>query len=328
MQSASNSVANIVVTGINSPDKATSSEITFVSSEAYLAALDETKAVAVVIRSDAADRSPVPALVHPQPYIAYALISALFAPARQSAVIHPSAVIEDDVEIGKDVRIGANSVIGRGARIGSQVDIDANVTVGANVVLGDRTRIYPNVSIYQEVSVGMDCILHSGTVIGSDGFGFAPTPEGWIKIHQLGSVQIGNFVEIGANCAIDRGALGDTIINDGVKIDNLVHLAHNVQIGDQSAIAGQVGIAGSTKIGKHCMFAGQVGITGHVELADNITVTGQGMITRSIKTPGTYSSGTSFSDAQTWRKNSVRFKQLDAMYKRLVKLEKKIDKDK
>lgn len=319
-------IADIAVTGINSPEKASADEITFIASETYLAALAKSQAAAVILTPHKAEHCSIPCLVHPNPYLAYAKITALFAPRTDSYAIHPQASIADNVNVGERVCIGANTVIETGVVIADDVRIHANVSIGRDARIGQHTEIYPNATVYHDVEIGADCILHAGTVIGSDGFGYAPSPEGWQKIHQLGKVKVGNRVEIGANTAIDRGAIGDTIIKDGVKIDNLVHISHNVVVGEGTAIAAQCGIAGSTKIGKRCMFGGQVGITGHIEVTDSVQVTGQGMITKSITEPGVYSSGTSFSDARSWRKNTVRYNQLDAMFKRLLKLEKTVDK--
>jgi len=216
-------------------------------------------------------------------------------------------------------------VIGEDAVIGEKTVINANVSIGARAKIGANGYLHPNVSIYHDVTIGSDCIVHSGAAIGSDGFGFAPSPDGYVKIYQLGTVVIGNRVEIGANTSIDRGALGDTEIHDGVKIDNLVHIAHNCVVGANTALAGQVGMAGTTKIGKGCTFGGQVGIAGHLEIVDDVHVTGKSMVTKKISEPGIYSSGTGFSDNKSWRKNAVRFNQLDELYKRLQRLEKKYE---
>jgi UDP-3-O-[3-hydroxymyristoyl] glucosamine N-acyltransferase len=189
-------------------------------------------------------------------------------------------------------------------------------------VIGDQTRIHPNATIYHGIHVGSHCIIHSGSVIGADGFGFSPSKDGWIKIHQLGGVIIGNNVEIGANTTIDRGALDDTIIGDGVIIDNLVQIAHNVRIGKNTAIAANVGIAGSCTLGNSCIIAGGVGIAGHLTLVDNVHITAMTMVSSSINEPGSYSSGTALSPTKEWRKNAARFRNLDTLATRLIQLER------
>jgi len=316
-----------IITGINSPAAAGASEITFLSSHSYLKDLEHSNAAAVIIHSDFAESSSIPALVHEQPYIGYALASALFVSARKIRGVHPSSVVGNSVELGANVNIDANAVISEGAKIGDDVDIGANVFVGDGVSIGDRTVLYSNVSIYHGVSVGEDCIFHSGAVVGSDGFGFAPSPNGWIKIHQLGSVRIGDRVELGANASVDRGAISDTIVENGVKLDNLTQVGHNCHLGENVLAASQVGISGSTKVGKNCILGGQVGVAGHLEIAESVMVTGKGMITKSIREKGTYSSGTSFSENSLWRKSAVRFHQLDSLFKRVATLEKNHNKE-
>lgn len=320
--SASDLDVTKTITGINSPGVAVGSEITFITSASYLKDLEISKAAAVIIHPDLLEKSPVPALLHSNPYIGYARASELFAPEKKLVGVHHSAVVGENVVLKADVNIGPNSVVGEGAKIADNVDIGPNVTIGDDVSIGSGTIIYPGVVIYAGVSVGSDCIFHSGVVVGADGFGFAPSSEGWIKIHQLGSVRIGNRVELGANCSVDRGAIGDTVVEDGVKLDNLTQVGHNCHIGENVATASQVGISGSTKVGKNTMLGGQTGVAGHLEIAESVTVTGKGMITKSIKEPGVYSSGTSFSENRLWRKNAVRFHQLDALFKRVAKLEK------
>jgi len=263
------------ISGINSPAHATSSEITFVTSEKYIDDLRESRAAAVIVPRDTNLDINIPKISHENPYLAYAQLTALFTEKSSKMGIHPSASVATTATLAEDV------------------------------------YIYPNVSIYHDIMIGSDCIIHSGSVVGADGFGFAPTREGWLKIHQLGRVQIGNNVELGANSAIDRGALQDTIIGDGVKIDNMVHVGHNVSIGSGTAMAAQVGISGSTTVGKNCMLGGQVGVVGHLSISDNVQVTGKGHITNSVTEPGIYSSGTSLTEARTWRKNVARFKKLD-----------------
>jgi UDP-3-O-[3-hydroxymyristoyl] glucosamine N-acyltransferase len=233
-------------------------------------------------------------------------------------------VIAPGAQIGPGAEIGAHAVVETEAVIGARVVIGAGVYVGRRAVLDDDCRIYPHVTIGEACVLGRRCIVHPGAVIGSDGFGYAQDGARWVKTPQLGRVVIGDDVEIGANTTIDRGALGDTVIGNGVKLDNLIQIAHNVEISDDTAIAACVGIAGSTRIGKRCMIAGQVGIVGHIEIADDVHVTGATVVSHSIREPGTYSSGTPLETYQSWLKNAVRMRQLDEMARRLKRLEQKI----
>jgi UDP-3-O-[3-hydroxymyristoyl] glucosamine N-acyltransferase len=216
-------------------------------------------------------------------------------------------------------------VIEAGAVIGPDVVLGAGVYVGQDSQLGAATRIYPHVAIYHDVHIGEYCIVHSQAVLGADGFGFAPGSDGWEKICQLGGVRIGDRVEIGACTTVDRGTLDHTVIADGAIIDNLVQIAHNCRIGRNTAIAGCAGLAGSTIIGDNCTLSGGVGVVGHLEICDNVHVTGMSMVTKSISEPGSYSSGTPLSATRDWKRNAVRFSQLESIQKRLVGLEKKRD---
>ena len=318
----------IQISGIADPRSAKSSDISFVSSAKYITAAQSTKAAALIVSPDLVDSFQIPLLVVKNPYIAYAQLSAMFAEPRPVAEIHPSAFVAETARIGECVHIGANAVVHDNADIADNAVISAGSVIGARVHIGSGTMLYPNVSIYHDVEIGKDCIIHSGTVIGSDGFGFAPTEKGYVKIHQLGSVIVGDNVEIGSNTSIDRGALGHTRIHSGAKIDNLVHIAHNCEIGSHTALAGQVGIAGSTIIGQRCTFGGQVGIAGHLEIGDDVHALGQSRVTKSTSKPGIYGSGTGTTDAKTWRKNAVRFNQLDELFRRINELEKLLDKKK
>src|SRR5690606_5423722 len=240
--------------------------------------------------------------------------------------IHATAVIAASAALGDDVAIGAHCVIGEGVSIGAGTAIGSGSVIGENSVIGSGCIIHSNVTLYHAIRIGDDCVIHSGAVIGADGFGFAPGPQGWEKIAQLGSVHIGRGVEIGANTTIDRGALEDTTIGDGAIIDNLCQIAHNVRIGEGTAIAGCVGIAGSAVIGAHCMIGGGAGIAGHLTIADGVQIQGRARIIGSIDKPGSYTSGTGMMETGLWRKNAVRFGQLDELYRRVVELEKQIKK--
>jgi UDP-3-O-[3-hydroxymyristoyl] glucosamine N-acyltransferase len=260
------------------------------------------------------------------PYLGYARISHRFdtAPAGKPGV-HDTAVIDPDVSVPDSASIGPGVVIEAGVTLGERVVIGAHGFVGADCVLGDDCLLRPRVTLAHGVSMGRRCHILSGAVIGSDGFGFAVHQGEWNRIAQIGGVVLGDDVEVGANTTIDRGALDDTRLGNGVKIDNLVQIAHNVQIGDHTAVAGKVGIAGSTRIGRHCMIGGASGISGHLTIADGVQVTGMTLITGDIRESGVYSSGTGHMTNREWRKNAARFRQLDAMARRLKDLEKKTE---
>lgn len=304
-------------------DQAGSSDITFLSSKKYLPLLKTSGAGAVILNRETASDYAGNVLVVENPYLAYAAVSALFTTRPETekgidarAVIHPTA------RLGENVKIGPNCQIGEKAELADGVELMGGVVVGARSRIGKSGLVYPNVVIYHDVRIGDAVIIHANTTIGSDGFGFAPSAEGWQKIHQIGGVRIGNRVEIGASSTIDRGALGDTIIGDNVIIDNQVHIAHNVCVGDGTALAGCVGVAGSTKIGKQCLVAGAVAISGHIEIADKTTFHGGTIVTRGNSEPEAYASASPLQKVGAWRKNSVRFRQLDELFSRVKKLEK------
>ncbi len=311
------------LSGIASLESATLEELSFLSSKSYVDSLSRTRAGAVILREEHVDAYAGNALVVDDPYKAYAIASALFNPRpKRIEGVHPSAVVSDTAEVAPSASVGANCVIGDNVKIGAGCEIYPGVVIAENSQLGEHCLIYPNVSLYSNVRIGSNVIIHSGTTIGSDGFGFAPSVDGWVKIHQLGGVLIGNNVEIGAGTAIDRGAIGDTVIHDGVIIDNQVHMAHNVEVGENTAIAGCVGIAGSTKIGKNCTFAGAVAVNGHIEIADNCHFNGGTIVTKGTKEAGAFASATPMQDVKSWRKSAVRFGQLDDLAGRIKKLEK------
>jgi UDP-3-O-[3-hydroxymyristoyl] glucosamine N-acyltransferase len=317
--------ADHMISGIADLQCATSTELSFINQESYTQHLATSATGAVILNADFAEQYQGNKLVVNNTYLAYAKVSALFESLSTLAVgIHPSAVVSESAEIDPSAAIGANCVIGECVRIGSGVRVYSGVSVGDRTSIGENTLIHANAVLYQGVTVGSGCILHSGPVIGSDGFGFAPSRDGWRKIHQLGGVIIGNNVEIGSNCSIDRGALGDTIIQDGVIIDNLVHIAHNVKIGKRSAIAGCVGIAGSAIIGENCTVAGAVAINGHISIADNSHFHGGTIVTKGNTEAGVFASTPPMQDVKKWRRNSVRYTQLDEMSNRIKQLEKQL----
>lgn len=318
------------IEGIANLEDATPNQLAFVARAAFAKYLPDTKAGVVILTQELADQSSFSGnkLICSNPYLAYAQVSQFFDPfcAPQAASIHASASVSESAVIGSDVIIGANAVIEDGVKIGAGTRVGANSFIGKSTVIGDNCLIHSNVAIYHEIEIGDRVIIHSCAVIGADGFGFAPKPGGWQKIHQLGSVIIGNDVEIGATTAVDRGALGDTILADGVKLDNHIHIAHNVELGKNTAIAACCGIAGSTKIGANCTIAGMVGISGHLTICDNVHFTGKTMVTSDISEPGVYSSGIPCMPAQQWRKNAVRVSKLDETVRQVHRLEKTISK--
>ncbi|PIE39193.1 MAG: UDP-3-O-(3-hydroxymyristoyl)glucosamine N-acyltransferase [Gammaproteobacteria bacterium] len=304
-------------------DSAQPDQLSFVASKKYLSALKNSCAGAVIIAPELAQRTAADCLLSAKPYTSFAEATQLFdTQPVPVAGIHPTAQIHASACLGSDVSIAANVSVGAGAVLGDGVVLGAGVVVGENVKLGAGTRLHPNVVLYHSVELGEQCTVHAQTVIGADGFGFAPSPEGWVKISQLGSVRIGNRVDIGASVTIDRGALEDTVIADGVIIDNQVHIAHNCRIGKNTALAGCVGLAGSTIIGENCTLAGMVGVSGHLEICDGVHLTGQARVTKSITEPGSYASGTALAPMRDWGRNAVRFNQLETMNQRLKALEK------
>jgi len=307
---------------------ATPTDLSFIANPTYKKYLSGTQAGAVICAPDLAEQVIGNKLIVANPYLSYAQLTALFdRSSAHEAGIHPSAVIGKDCVLGNDIHVGANVIIGDGVTLSDGVDIGPGAVVGNNTTIGNRTKLYANVSIYHGISIGSDCIFHSGCVIGADGFGFAPSQAGWVKIHQLGGVIIGNKVEIGANTTIDRGALDDTFIDDGVIIDNLVQIGHNVRLGKNTAIAAHTAIAGSTNIGNDCTIAGAVAIAGHVTLADKVHITGMSMVSSSITEAGSYSSGVPLGPTKEWRKNAARFRQLDSLATRLIKLARNAPQD-
>ncbi len=315
-----------IVSQIAPLDRAQPDEISFVSQRKYLPQLAGTHAGAVILPVDARDATDLPRILTPNPYLYFARVSALLnPPLRPPAGIHPLATVAADAEIAADVCIAAGAVIGSGARIGARTVIGANSVVGDHVRIGADCLLHANVTLYHGCEVGERCILHAGCVIGADGFGFAPNEGKWEKIPQIGRVLIGNDVEVGAGTTIDRGALEDTVIEEGVKLDNLIQIAHNVRIGAHTAIAACTGIAGSAKIGRNCMIGGAAMIVGHVEIADGTRISTNTLITQSLPKSGTYTSALPFSEHETWQKNAVHMRNLDKLVRRIKQLETRLN---
>ena len=310
------------VDGLASIEHAQISDITFVSGKAYLKYLVQTSAGAVLLRPEWVGDYTGNCLLLQDPYWGYARLSGLFSHASNAQPgIHPTAVVAATATIAPSASIGPHCVIDAEVTIGAHTELAAGVYVGARTTIGESCRLYPNVTIYHDVSIANAVTIHSATVIGSDGFGYAPCAEGWEKIHQLGGVVIASNVEIGSGCTLDRGALTDTVIEQGVIIDNQVHIAHNVRVGEFTAIAGCCGIAGSTEIGAHCLLGGSVNISGHLKIADHVQFNGASVVTKSIREPGIYSSGTPLQPAKQWQKNAVRFGHLNELFDRVKQLE-------
>lgn len=313
-----------LVSGLATLQAAGAGQISFLANPSYAKYLANTQASAVIVSHDVADHCPTNVLLLANPYLGYAQLSHWFSPEPvMPAGQHPAAVIDSTATISPSACIGPNVVVEAGADIGDRVVVGAGSVIGARACIGAETVIRPRVTLAHDVVIGQRCHILSGAVIGSDGFGFANEKGVWHRIAQLGRVVLGDDVEVGANTTIDRGALDDTIIGNGVKLDNLIQIAHNVQIGDHSAMAAMVGIAGSSRIGRHCVFGGAAGVAGHLEIGDQVHLTGMTLVTGDIREPGVYSSGISADTNRRWRKNAVRFRQLDALARRVRELEKK-----
>ncbi|MGY2171803.1 UDP-3-O-(3-hydroxymyristoyl)glucosamine N-acyltransferase [Pseudomonas gingeri] len=313
------------ITGLATLQEAGPAQLSFLANPQYRKYLTDCQAGAVLLKAADAEAYAGDSLVVPDPYMAYARISHQFDPKPKApAGIHPSAVVAADAFVDPRASIGAFVVIESGARIGAGVTIGAQCFIGARCEIGEGGWLAPRVTLYHDVRIGKRVVIQSGAVLGGEGFGFANQKGVWHKIAQIGGVLVGDDVEIGVNTAIDRGALADTIIGNGVKLDNQIQIAHNVQVGDHTAMAACCGISGSTKIGKHCMLAGGVGLVGHIEICDNVFLTGMTMVTHSITEPGSYSSGTAMQPAAEWRKSAARIRQLDDIARRLRQLEKRV----
>lgn len=317
--------AGKILTGIATLAEAGVGDIAFLANRKYLPQLDSTRAGAVILPPALVERCPVACLVAEAPYVAFARISHLFDKSpRPAPGVHPSAVVSPDAEVHPSAAIGPNAVVEAGAVLAAGVELSAGVYVGHDSRLGEGTRVLPHAVIYHDVHLGEHCVVHAQAVLGADGFGFAPGPAGWEKVCQLGGVRIGDRVEIGACTTVDRGTLGHTVIADGVIIDNQVQVGHNCRIGKNTAIAGCAGLAGSTTIGADCTLAGGVGVVGHVQICDHVHVTGMTMVTKSITEPGSYSCGTPMMSTRDWKRNAVRFSQLESIQKRLAAMESRI----
>lgn len=316
------------ITGAASLASATASEMAYYDGDRKAADTAAQTSAGLVITT-AGGRSSLPSgsavLVVSDPRLAFArALERLYARPAAPVGVHPTAVVADGAEIDRTASVAAQAVIGEGTRIEAGAEIGPGCMVGRNVLIGVNTRLIARVTVLDDSVIGARCVIQPGVVIGSDGFGLAQEHGAWRRVPQVGRVVIGNDVDIGANTTIDRGALDDTVIDDGVKLDNLIQIAHNVRIGAHSAIAGCAGLAGSSEVGRHCTLGGGVGLAGHLTLADNVHITGMSMVTRSIHRPGVYSAGTPLDSNERWHRNAARFKQLDRLARRVKQLEKQL----
>lgn len=315
---------DINVSGVASLPNADSDSLTFLSNPAFKEQLPSTKAAAVILRPDDAAESPVAAILHDDPYACYArMASAVCPPPAYEPGIHASAVVDPSATIADSAHLAPNAVVGERSVIGENVYVGPGTVIGPDCVVGSDCRFIANVTLARSVRIGKRGIIHPGVVLGSDGFGNAMTPEGWLKVPQVGGLVIGDDVEIGTNTAVDCGAIGDTVIEDGVRIDNLCHIAHNVRIGAHTAMAGMAGISGSTTIGKRCLFAGMTGAVGHITICDDVMIMGRAVATKDITEPGAYASLFPAEPAKEWARKVGRFRRIDALTARVKKLEEK-----
>ncbi len=300
-------------------------DITFLVNSRFKKNLCSTNAAAVIVTAEDADAVPTNAIVVENPHVAYAHVAAwLYSDNDFLPGVHSTATVDPTSTVHARARVDANCVIEAGVVIAAGCHIGPGCVMGKNTVLGEDTRLVANVTLCHGTQIGRRNLLHPGVVIGADGFGLANNKGEWLKVPQVGKVVLGDDVEVGANSTIDRGAIGDTVIGNGVKLDNLIQIGHNVRIGAHTAIAACTAVAGSAIIGEHCAIGGCVGIVGHLEITDNVTITGMSHVSRAIGKPGVYSSGTPLEENAAWHRNFIRLKQLDDMARRLKKLEKRL----
>ena len=306
---------------------ASSGQVGFFANRAYRDQLLATSASAVILESRYVEDCPTVALVSADPYLTYARIAAELHPEPASQPgIHPSAVVESGAEVDASCEVSANATVSANAVLEAGVYVGPGAVIGPHCRVGEQTRILANATLVQSVTLGQRCIIHPGAVLGSDGFGNARGAQGWVKVPQIGGVRVGNDVEIGANTTVDRGAIDDTVIGDGVRLDNLIQIAHNVQIGDHTAMAAFTGVSGSTVIGKRCMFAGQAGIVGHLTICDDVVIGGATMISKDITEPGFYTGSFPGEKDRDWKRKVARFRRMEDLVQRVNKLEGQLSK--
>jgi UDP-3-O-[3-hydroxymyristoyl] glucosamine N-acyltransferase len=317
---------DVAVSRVAPLENAGEGEISFLANPKYRKQLEVTQASALIVSPVLVEAAAGHALiVTPDPYLYFAKLAQCFHPRpTPEPGVHPSSVVGEGTCIGTSSEVREHVSIGRNVVVGERCCIMPGVVLGDNVTIGDDVTLNPNVVIYRECVIGSRVTIHSGSVIGADGFGYAPSRDGWVKIPQTGRVLIGDDVEIGANTTIDRGALDDTVIGQGVIIDNLVQLAHNVTVGEGTAIAGCAGISGSTKIGARCTIGGAAMIVGHIEIADRTHIGGGTLVSKSIRQADNYASSYPFSTYKEWVANAVHLRRLDDFVKRIKELEREV----
>jgi UDP-3-O-[3-hydroxymyristoyl] glucosamine N-acyltransferase len=314
---------SVAVETVAALSQADSRSVSFLANPKYVSQLKDTRAGAVILDAKSADDSPVPALVAANPHATFARVATLLHPDPPlNPGVHAQATVAASAAVASSAEVAAHVFVGEGAQIGERCFVGPGCVVESGAVIGDDTRLMARVFVGRRVVFGARCVVQPGAVIGGDGFGFAAEKRTWIKVPQVGSVRIGDDVEIGANTTIDRGAIGDTVIEEGVKLDNLIMIAHNCRIGAHSALAATSAVAGSSTIGKRCILGGRVGLVGHISLCDDVVVLGTTLISHSITKPGVYSSALPAEEAGVWRRLVARFKRLDSMARRQRALEK------
>ncbi|RLJ15705.1 UDP-3-O-(3-hydroxymyristoyl)glucosamine N-acyltransferase [bacterium endosymbiont of Escarpia laminata] len=316
----------ILISKVATLQQAGPDEVSFLANPKYRCHLKKTAAAAVILRPEDAEYCTTALLLSDNPYLAYARVSRQLNPVPVfEPGCHASAVVDTLASIDPSAFVGPCAVVGAGSRIGAGVYIGPGCIIEHDCVVADESRLVANVTLCHGTHVGERCLIHPGAVLGSDGFGLANDEGRWEKVPQTGRVRLGNDVEVGANTTIDRGALEDTVLEDGVKLDNLIQIAHNVIVGANTAMASGVAVAGSTHIGRNCTLGGMVGLVGHLDIGDNVHFSGASMVTRSFSEPGYYSGNLPAMDNKQWRKAVARIRQLDEMAKRLQRLEKKVE---
>jgi UDP-3-O-[3-hydroxymyristoyl] glucosamine N-acyltransferase len=311
---------------VNTLERAGAGELAFLANPKYRHQAGATRAAAVVLAPEHAELTTAARIVSADPYLTYARIANLLNPTPVVAGgVHATAVVDASARIAASASIGPHAVIGAQATIGDEVVIGAGAVIGARCVVGGRSIVHASAVLYPDTELGSACVIHSGAVLGADGFGMAPTPDGWLRIPQIGRVVLGDRVDVGANTTIDRGALDDTTIGDDAKLDNQIQIGHNVRIGARTAIAGCVGIAGSVKIGNDCRIGGAAMISGHIEIGDRVTIAGGTVVAKSLPNPGTYAGVFPLDTMDQWRRTAVRVRRLDALAERIEALERRGD---
>ncbi len=318
---------NCLIEHVATLKNASTGDISFLTNLKYKNELQATQASAVILSEKHASECLTNALVVANPHPAYAKIATLlYTEKTEKSGVHSMAVVDPTCQIDDSVWIGAHCVVEAGVVIQAGSVIGPGCYIGKDVFIGENCELTVNISLMHDCRLADRVLIHPGVVIGADGFGQAYDNDKWIKVPQVGAVQIGNDVEIGANTTVDRGTIEDTIIEDGVKLDNLIQIAHNVRIGKNTVMAASTAVAGSTTVGENCAIGGCVGIAGHLTIVDNVTITGRSTVLQSVKVPGVYSSSTPLEPNKFWHKNHIRFKQLDDMAKRIKALEKELEK--